>query len=48
LALTRKRCGVTVKAATPCRLLVHDAESLHRLIASNPLMAEPVDEVGRI
>jgi voltage-gated potassium channel len=45
--LKRKRRGVTVKAAAPCRLLVLDAEDLHRLIASNPSMAEHIDEVGR-
>lgn len=45
--LKRKRRGVTVKAATACRLLVLDAEDLHRLIASNPKMGEHIDEVGR-
>ena len=45
--LKRRRRGVTVRAATPCRLLVLDADDLHRLIAANPAMAEHIDEVGR-
>jgi voltage-gated potassium channel len=45
--LKRRRRGVTVKAATPCRLLVLDAEDLHRLIAANPAMAAHIAEVDR-
>ncbi len=45
--LKRKRRGVTVRAVTACRLLVLDAEDLHRLIAANPKMGEHIDEVGR-
>ncbi|MCB5176569.1 cyclic nucleotide-gated ion channel [Microvirga lenta] len=45
--LRRRRRGVTVRAATPCKLLVLDAEDLHRLIDSNPAMASHIDEVSQ-
>lgn len=38
--LERRRRGITVRAATPCKLLVLDAEDLHRLMAENPAMAQ--------
>ncbi|NIX76543.1 cyclic nucleotide-gated ion channel [Microvirga terricola] len=43
--LKRRRRHVTVRATTPCRLLVLDAEDLHQLIASDPAMAQHIEEV---
>ncbi|MGO4705797.1 cyclic nucleotide-gated ion channel [Microvirga sp. 2MCAF38] len=43
--LKRRRRHVTVRAVTPCRLLVLDAEDLHQLIASDPTMAQHIEEV---
>ncbi|MBF9233444.1 cyclic nucleotide-gated ion channel [Microvirga alba] len=43
--LKRRRRHVTVRAVAPCRLLVLDAEDLHQLIASDPTMAQHIEEV---
>jgi voltage-gated potassium channel len=45
--LKRQRRAVTVRAVAACRLFVLDAEDLHRLIASNPAMAEHIEQVTR-
>ena len=45
--LHRRRRSVTVKAATPCRLLVLDADDLHELMDANPAMASHIHDVMR-
>lgn len=43
--LRRRRRSGTVRAVTPCRLLVLDAEDFHRLIEANATMARHVEDV---
>ncbi|AWM87621.1 cyclic nucleotide-gated ion channel [Microvirga sp. 17 mud 1-3] len=45
--LKRRRRSATVRAATPCRLLVLDAEDFHLLLETNPSMRRHVEEVVR-
>ncbi|QFU15990.1 cyclic nucleotide-gated ion channel [Microvirga thermotolerans] len=40
--LERRRRSVTVRAVTPCKLLVLDGDDLHRLIEENPAMARHI------
>ncbi|MCB8822612.1 cyclic nucleotide-gated ion channel [Microvirga rosea] len=42
--LERRRRTVTVRAVTPCKLLVLDADDLHQLIAENPAMARHIGQ----
>ena len=45
--LHRRRRSVTVKAATPCRLLVLDAADLQQLIDGNQAMGKHIHDVMR-
>ncbi|WP_414473804.1 cyclic nucleotide-gated ion channel [Microvirga sp. M2] len=45
--LKRRRRAATVRALTPCRLLVLDAGDLHDLLEGNPALAEHVHAVAR-
>ena len=40
-----RRRAATVRALTPCRLLVLDAKDFHELLDANPAMAQHVHEV---